>query len=487
MNPTVQILLTVLYILVTIAVCLKVIIDTRSTSKTLAYLLLIILVPVVGMLVYFSIGMNYRKNQIYSKKLTKDQKLQQSLEARIRAETLELATKHTGLLGHSQNTVKLILNDSSSPLTAGNHVELLINGEAKFPKVIEALEAAREHIHIEYYIYENDVIGNRIKEILIRKAAEGVKVRFIYDDFGSHGIKRNIIRELTASGVEAYPFHRIFIPLLANRLNYRNHRKIIVIDGETAFTGGINISDRYINPHHRDNPEIGYWRDTHLMIQGPGVMYLQYLFITSWRFCSKQELEELFDFFPAAYHAKGHSLVQIAASGPDSRRAGIQLALQSAISSAQKRLYITSPYFIPGDSMLNSIKQAALGGVDVRLLVPGTSDSYFVNAAAKSYYESLLEVGVRIFYYRKGFIHAKTVVVDDHLAIVGTTNMDLRSFELNFEVSAFVYDRKTNTELAQAFMKDLSHSEEIYLAAWRKRSAWLRIAEAVVRLVSPLL
>src|ERR1700761_8511589 len=287
------ILAGLLYSLLVIIVCLRILYDTRSTSKAFAYLLIAILIPVVGMVIYFAVGANYRKNKLYSKKIINDNKLLAEVREKIVHESeISWNTGEAEVKSHKK-LARMLLNDNS-PLTANNDVKLLLNGQNKFPEVIEALKNAKHHIHMEYYIFEDDNIGNQIKEILIQKAAEGVKVRFIYDDFGSRSIRKTIVRELIAGGVEAFPFYKILFIALSNRTNYRDHRKIIVIDGCTAFVGGINVSDRYING--TDKKQL-FWRDTHVRINGPGVYYLQYLFICDWNFCAETKLPILPEYF----------------------------------------------------------------------------------------------------------------------------------------------------------------------------------------------
>src|SRR5690606_26582820 len=313
----------------------------------------------------------------------------------------------------------MLVKDSLSPLTAGNEVKLLVNGEHKFPEVLDAIRKAKNHIHIEYYIYEDGEIGSAMADALMQKVKGGVTVRFIYDDFGSRGIRKKLVRRLKEAGVQAFPFHKIIFIALANRLNYRNHRKIIVIDGTTAFVGGINVSDRYIN-HTADAHKL-FWRDTHLRMDGPGVLYLQYLFLCDWNFCANDSLQSDAIFFPppSAFPPKGNKVVQIAASGPDSDTPTILFSLLQAINLAGQEILITTPYFIPGESLLDALMVAALGGVSVKLLVPGSSDNALVNAASKSYYDDLLKAGVEIYLYKKGFVHAKTLVADKKIAIVG--------------------------------------------------------------------
>jgi cardiolipin synthase len=296
------------------------------------------------------------------------------------------------------------------------------------------------------------------------------------------------VKEMKGAGVEAYPFNRIrFVPL-ANRLNYRNHRKIIVVDGHCGFLGGINISDRYINDErYGKKKKKVYWRDTHLRIQGPGVQYLQYLFFCDWNFCSAQKLQPDEIYFDVRKHPEGRESVQIAACGPDSPMSTIMLSLLKAISLARKEILITTPYFIPGETIINALKVAALGGVSVKILAPGVSDSRLVNAAAWSYFDDLLRAGVEIYLYWKGFIHVKTMVVDNQISILGTANMDYRSFDLNFEVNAVVYGVKLAEELRGTFFKDLAHSQQINPDVWRQRPKYKQLPEKVARLLSPLL
>lgn len=476
----------IIYVIILILVCLRIIYDTHTTVKTLAYLLFSIFVPLLGMLFYFSFGMNYRKKELYSKKIIDDDNLWEKIKKDISAYSKETYDHSDNFLKPNKHLAKY-LSGEMSPLTSGNAAQLLVNGEEKFPAVLEALEEAKDHIHIEYYIYENDTIGHAIEEILIKKAKQGVQVRFIYDDFGSRGIRRNIAKRLRAEGVEAYPFYEIKILLLANRLNYRNHRKIIVIDGKKGFVGGINISDRYINGPLPEKKI--FWRDTHMMLDGPCVHYLQYLFISDWNFCTGKHLEDVLKYFPDFLQRRhgGDKTMQIAASGPDSKGPTILYSLLYAIYQAEEEVLITTPYFIPEQSILDALVVAALGGVSVQLLVPEKSDSKLVGLAARSYYEDLLDAGVKLFLYKKGFVHAKTMVVDKKMAMVGTANMDYRSFDLNFEVNAIVYNTELATELAGIFYEDLKDAEKVDAEKWKMRPRYKQLVERTARLISPLL
>ncbi len=485
---TLLIIIEILYTLLVLAVTAKIIYDTHNPVKTLGYLMLIVFLPFIGIIFYFSFGVNYRKQKIYSKKLTNDDALFQAVKQRITDVSHEHIEKNREMLADKASLARVMLNKSSLPVATVSELKLLINGETKFPEVLRTLENAQKHIHIEYYIFADDKIGNCIKDILIRKAREGVQVRFIYDDFASHALKRRMVKELREAGVEVYPFYKIRIFMLASRMNYRNHRKIIIVDGEYGFVGGINVDNRYIN-RNDDPKEKLYWRDTHLALQGWAVLSLQYVFLCDWNFCSGQHLDFSNLYVPdfSTSTVRNDSLVQIIDSGPDSELPEIMLTYMAAISAARERLYITTPYFIPNESVMNALKLASLKGVDVRLMVPGKSDSFLVNAAACSNYGELLEVGIKIYRYNKGFVHAKTMVVDDNVSIIGTANMDIRSYELNFEINAMVFDYAINTQLADAFLYDLSHCSELDSAQWSRRSRWIKFGETLARLVSPLL
>ena len=478
-----SIIYEIIYAIIVLLVCLRVIYDTHDHTKTVAYLLLVIFVPIIGILFYFSFGINYRKNKLYSKKLFKNDDMAEKLANSVREYSNEIVDRGAKPVQAFKELANLLVNDSLSGLTAGNKVDLFINGEEKFPSVLSALETAKNHIHIEYYIYEDDAIGQAIESVLIRKAKEGVKVRFIYDDFGSRSIRRKLVPRLKAAGVEVFPFHKIIFIALANRLNYRNHRKIIVVDGDIGFVGGINVSDKYIN---QGNPI--YWRDTHLKIQGPGVYYLQFLFLCDWNFCAQDSLLPDRNFFPfKVTESRNDKIVQIAASGPDSDTPTILYSLLQVVGLAKREILITTPYFIPAESLLSALVVASLGGITVKLLVPGKSDSVFVNAAARSFYAELLDANVEVYFYQKGFIHAKTLVIDQEVGIVGTANMDTRSFDLNFEVNAIVYDEELAESMRDVFYKDLSHAIKIDRDDWLSRPWYKKLLEKTARLLAPLL
>lgn len=478
------------YACILILVCIKIIYDTENTTKTLAYILFAIFVPVVGIFFYFSFGINYRKRTIYSKSLF-DEAFEVDLMSQLKDSQNQIFKEFNPLFPKYSRLSKLVLNQKFFPLTKNNSVHLLKNGEEKFPEVIQAIKNAKNHIHLEYYIFENDKIGNLIIDLLIQKAENGLKVRFIYDDFGSRGIKNKQLKKMRAAGVDVYPFYKIKIIALANRLNYRNHRKIIVIDGEIGFVGGINVCEKYIN--NQDNNKL-YWRDTHLKIIGPAVMNLQYIFLVDWNYCSKEKIQPNSDYFPSMDYLgsenqteSDNKVVQIVASGPDSKAPLILQSICKAITTAQNEILITTPYFIPSDSLSDSLIIAATSGVKTKLLVPKVSDSKFVNFASRSYFTKLLKSGVEIYRYEKGFVHSKTMVIDNEISIIGTANMDMRSFDLNFEVNAIVYDKEISNELRGYFYEDLKDSSQIDKIRWQNRSKYIKLAEKISGLFSPLL
>lgn len=456
---------------------------SETPSKSLAYLLLVIMFPVIGIFFYLSVGFNYRKRKLYRKKLEIDEHTYPELETKVFDYSQMVVSKRKEQLGHYFPLANL--RSDKMLISANNKVELLINGEKKFPSVLEDLRNAKHHIHLEYYIYENDTIGNEIADILIKKTQEGVKVRFIYDDFGSQGIRRKFVRNLRNAGIETVPFYKINLIQFANRLNYRNHRKIIVIDGEIGYLGGINVSDKYIN----DKNTKLYWRDTHLKITGISVLNLQFIFLTDWNFCSKQNIGFTEDYFPLENRHKefGNQLAQIIASGPDSDYQNTMYSLMQSIMLAKNELLITTPYFIPDKSFIDALKIAALSGVDVKLLVPGISDSYIVNATSQSYYEELLVAGVKIYRYQKGFVHAKTLVCDRKIATVGTVNLDIRSFDLNFELNAVVFDENLALQLTDQFFNDLEDAVHLRLDEWKNRPLLQKFIEKTLQLFSSLM
>ena len=376
----------------------------------------------------------------------------------------------------------LLLNNSKALLSRNNTIEILNNGEATFGSIFKAIAKAKKYIHLEYYIIDKGELGEKLKELLIAKAKEGVEVRVIYDDVGSWKLPKRYIKEMQAAGIQIYPFLPVRFPLFTNKVNYRNHRKIVVVDGDTGFIGGLNFADRYLH----GLPGIGIWRDTHLKVKGEAVTSLQVVFLFDWYFVRQELLLNKTEYLPNK-KVDGNVVVQTVASGPDSDWTSIQQAYFTLINMAKKYVFISTPYFMPGETTINSLKTAAMSGVDVRIMIPYKSDSLLTHWCTRSYVEELLEAGVRVFQYRKGFNHSKVIVMDGLVSSVGTANMDIRSFEQNFEVNLIIYDRNVSRQLGSDFLDDLKGSSEISIHRWKFRPKRDKIRESLARLFAPLL
>ncbi|QXM07405.1 cardiolipin synthase [Crassaminicella indica] len=466
----------------TIFIAIIIFMENKNPSKTIAWLLVLVLIPIAGFIFYLLMGQNVRKKKIFKNKKTRDFPYFEQV-AHIQRD----AIKDKELFKNNESFVKkrlisLILNNSKAPFTINNRLKVLTNGDETFTAIIKALKLAKHHIHLEYFIIKNDHIGKLIKKILMEKARAGVEVRVIYDSVGSWRLGKGYLREMRDAGVHIYGFSPVAFPVLSRKLNYRNHRKIIVIDGQIGFLGGLNIGDEYLGK----DPNLGFWRDSHLKVEGEAVYGLQNIFLMDWLFTAKEEIDFDKNYFPKL-HYYGEQLIQIAASGPDSDWESIMQAYFSIISSAEDRIWINTPYFVPGESIMMALKTAALSGVDVRIILPSKPDHKTVFWASMSNIEELLEAGVRIYQYTKGFIHAKIMLVDGVAASIGTANFDIRSFQINFEVNAFIYDEKIVSGMEKNFLIDISDSIELNLEEFLKRPMINKIKESAARLFSPLL
>ena len=474
-------LVGILYLLTVLFIAILIILENRNPVKTISWILILVLLPFIGIVIYLFFAQEYRKTKMYSRKGLKD------LE-KLRNLTLEqldnLPENHFQIserLYSKKRLINLLLSNSNAILTNNNEVTVLHNGKETFPEIFRAIEQAKHHIHLEYYIVENDKIGNYLRELLIQKAREGVEVRFIYDDVGSWELKRKFLRSMSDAGVKVDCFMRVRFPNLTSRVNYRNHRKILVVDGETAFLGGLNFADRY-----QDGvPGIGPWRDTHLKVTGGAATALQIIFMADWYFVSKEIFKG--DQFFKPFESGNGKLVQISASGPDSDWESIGQAYFSAIASATDHVFISTPYLMPTADIMTALKTSALGGIDVRIIVPGLSDAIFPKWGTNSYIEELLEAGVKIYFYKAGFTHSKVIVVDGIFSSVGTANLDFRSLETNFEVNAMIYDEEIAGILTKQFLDDQDKSEMVVLEEWIKRPRINKIKESFARILSPML
>jgi cardiolipin synthase A/B len=469
-----SILLTVSLIIIGIIIFL----ENRHPAQTLTWLVVFGAFPIVGFIFYFLFGRNYRKERMYRKKYFLDKEA--FLKINGVPDDSEERVQEMGM--HQQKLFRLAQRIGNSPISFGTETKILTNGEETFSHILEELERANHHIHLEYYIVRHDKIGNEIKSVLIQKAKEGVKVRFLYDAVGSWKLSSQYVEDLKNAGVEMVAFGPVRLPFLNNKFNFRNHRKIIVIDGSTAFMGGLNIGDEYLGRVE----QFGFWRDTHLMLKGEAVRTLQLIFLQDWYYSTDHSFltDEYLSPLPIEHN---HGGVQMIAGGPDNEWAVIKSIFFSMITSAKESVWIASPYFIPDDDIFQALKIAALSGLDVRLLVPKNPDKRIVFHASRSYFPELLEAGVRIFEYKNGFMHSKIVIVDNEFASIGTSNMDMRSFHLNFEVNAFLYRTGSTQKMVNDFLKDLLESREIHIETFSQRHLGLKIMESTCRLLSPLL
>jgi cardiolipin synthase len=471
--------MTIIYV----GVIITILGENRNPSKSLAYILVIVFLPVVGLLVYYFFGRKpLFKTRVFKRKQARDrQKLAQYLE-QLKPQMEERLQTLEQNIGDMAYPFRYLYNLNQSLISTGNSVQLLNNGEEKFPLLFDKLEAATTYIHLEYYMLTDDDVGSRLAAILIQKWQEGVEVRVIVDDVGSNQIG-SLPTRFRDAGV---PFLKV-LPVAFNSLansNYRDHRKIVIIDGHTGFIGGINLDDRYWNTGKHDL----YWRDTSVCIQGPGVNLLQSQFFLSWQFAGgDDDYGDRSRYLKTDTPRQGDAIVAIAASGPQSDAPYIMEAILLAISQAKKSIKITTPYFIPNEALTSALNIAVSSGVDVELIIPARSDSFIVQHASFSFIKPLLERGVRVYLYEKGFVHAKTICIDSHLTFVGTANMDIRSFFINFEITAMIHEAGLCRDSEASFEADKQHCRLITMKKWQKRTVFHRGLDSVCRLVSPLL
>lgn len=474
MHPLVELLLTVFYFYVIIAIILVILLENRNPTKSLAWIIVLLFIPIAGLIFYLFLGQNFRKEKIISKK-----SIRRVTDRPVAS--FDISRLNTSHMDDNQlNLIKLLYNNAEAVGYAYNKIDIYADGESTFEALFDAIRKAKEHIHIEFFIVSDDKISNQLRELLIEKAKEGVRVRMIYDFFGSFNLSKKYIDSLKEAGVYLKAFLPLRLRLSRSKVNYRNHRKIVVVDGIIGFTGGLNIADRY-----RYGNELGKWRDTFVKIEGAAVHGLQMLFLIDWYFVDRKLINES-KYYPDP-KIFSENLIQIVASGPDTDYPAIMQGIASAVMSATKYVYIHTPYYVPSEIIDECIKMAALSKVDVRLMIPEKSDSRITDASTHSYLGSLMEAGVRIFQYKGGFLHSKAIVIDDFISIIGSTNLDERSFTQNFEANAFIYEKNTALSLKKLFLQDLEVCEEISLKEWNKRNRWQKLKESLARLFSPLM
>lgn len=449
-----------------------VILDNRNPVKTMAWILVLMFLPVVGLVFYFFFGRSQRREKMISKK-SYNRLLKKPMAEYLAQNFCETPQEYARL-------IQLFRNTNQAFPFEGNRVDIYTGGYTMLQSLIRELRKAKQHIHMEFYIFEDDAVGRLVRDVLIEKAREGVEVRVIYDDVGCWHVPHHFFEEMRNAGIEARSFLKVRFPVFTSKVNYRNHRKIVVIDGSVGFIGGMNLAERYM----RGFPW-GIWRDTHILLEGKAVHGLQTAFLLDWYFVDRT-LITASRYFPKI-ESYGTSLVQIVTSEPIGPWKEIMQGLTVAISNAKKYIYMQTPYFLPTEQILAAMQTAALSGVDVRLMIPEHADNRVTHFGSRSYLADVMQAGVKVYFYKKGFLHSKLMVSDDLLSTVGSANIDFRSFEHNFEVNAFMYDIETALQMKEIFLQDQRESTHILLKNWVKRPWRQKALESVVRLLAPLL
>lgn len=460
-----------------------ILLEFRSPGKAIAWMTIAFILPVFGFILYCLIAKDYRKRtklrrpgSIVSQEM-KDVLWKQCSIVHSKEEM------HHKDFQHQDRLFGMLTHLSDSPITSCNTTKVLSEGDLAFAEMLAAMEGAKHHIHIEFYIFRADMIGTQFQDVMMRKVREGVKVRMLCDGLGSYKLPKSFVLKLQASGIEVYRFLPPLISMIDRRINYRNHRKILIVDGKIGFVGGMNVGDDYLGLYKN----VGYWRDSHVRMEGDAVYFLQTTFLKDWQRASGQHMEYSYsDFFPK-HDCTGNEQVQVMESGPDLSRHVIQEMIFGAVAVAKRRIWITTPYFIPDSSVYTGLLTAAVSGIEVNVIIPYHADSRLVKLASLSYVEELLRAGVKFYEYHKGFIHSKVVIVDDIMVSLGTANLDMRSFFYNFEMTAIMFDKAPIDKLSQDFVQDMKDSKPIILKEFERRSVRQKGAEMFAHLISPLL
>ena len=471
-SNTFNIGLNIIYLTMVLGTVTVVLLDNRHPVKTIAWIMVLLFLPVIGLVFYFFFGQNVRKERLISKR-SFISIARRPLRGYWRRPPSDLPLE-------CQSLASLFRRMNRSMPFGGNEVEVYTQGGDMLDSLLEFIRQARHHIHMEFYIFNDDTVGQRVREALISKAREGVKIRIMYDDVGCWHVSKCFFRVMKEAGIEVFPFLKVHFPIFSNRVNYRNHRKIAIIDGQTGFIGGMNLADRYLH-----GLSWGNWRDTTIRIKGGAVQGLQTVFLMDWCFVTQKLINDP-TYFPTI-EAEGKSHIQIVTSKPVGRWQEIMLGYLHAITGARRYIYIQTPYFMPTEQILTALQTAALSGVDVRIMLPWKGDSRIVQMCSRSYLRDMMEAGVKVLFYHRGFLHSKTLVIDDCISSVGSTNMDFRSFEYNFEANAFMYDSETASRLRHIFNEDEQYCAHISTQRWAKRSRWRKMEESIFRLLAPLM
>lgn len=457
-------------------------IERKDASATWAWILILFFIPFLGFIIYLFLGQNLTRERLFRWEGIRKIGLEDLIAKQVEQIKNPEHKFNNKIIDENRQLIYMHLINNGAVLTKNNDVDIFIDGEDKFKSLLKDIHQAKDHIHIQYYIFRHDGIGKKIIRALTEKAKQGVKVRILFDDLGSRRLKRKHFRELEESGGEVGVFFPSRFTPINLRLNYRNHRKLVIIDGRIGYIGGFNVGDEYLGLR-----KLGYWRDTHLRIIGPTVNAMQTRFILDWNQASKQYYIDYEERYFPQMEGKGNVPIQIVSSGPDSEWEQIKNGYIRMIASAKKSIYIQTPYFIPDKSLLDALRIAALSGIDVKIMIPNKPDHPFVYWATYSYVGEILKTGAKVYIYENGFLHAKKIVVDHSVSTVGTANIDIRSFKLNFEVNAFIYDESISRKLATIFHNDLKNSSELTMKKYNERSKIIRFKESISRLLSPIL
>ncbi|MBB6451357.1 cardiolipin synthase [Geomicrobium halophilum] len=457
--------------------------ERRDIQATWAWLLILTFIPFLGFVLYLVLGQNLSRKRLFHWDGIEKIGLKDLITEQLRTMNDNSFDFRCETSSNSRNLITMLLRSDGAVLTQDNDIDVFTDGVDKFSQLLADIAAAKDHIHLQYYIFRNDNIGQRIIRLLTEKAQEGIEVRVLYDDMGSRKLSRKHFRALAEAGGEVGVFFPSRIPYINSRLNYRNHRKMVIIDGAIAYVGGFNVGDEYLG----HSKKMGYWRDSHLRLQGSAVNAVQTRFILDWNQASKNHEIEYAPRFFLEQKTKGDIAAQIVSSGPDSEWEQIKNGYIKMITSAHESVFIQTPYFIPDASLLDALRIAALAGKDVRVMIPNKPDHIFVYWATYSHMGELLKAGVRFYIYEKGFIHSKMIVVDHSIGSIGTANIDMRSFRLNFEVNVFLYHQATGEKLAAIFEEDQKNSSEMTQQRYHDRGMWIRFKESISRLLSPIL
>ncbi len=476
-------------VILAISASVLLIANKRDPIKTLSWVMVILLIPYFGLILYFFFGRNFRKDKMFSTKGAADMRI------RMKAAegAIELYESPDGLPEPVRPFKKLIVQNvrsAYSTLSSNDSMHIYFSGKDALEAMFREMEIAQNHIHLQSFIIEDDQTGKRLRELLVRKAEDGVEVRLMFDGYGGRKLDKKYLAALQDAGVEVLnfsPFYWWYIPPI---VNYRNHRKILVVDGRVGFLGGVNVADRYFD----GGTDFDEWRDTHLRIEGQSVMSLQASFIMDRYFIVNKNLRRwgkyypYFDFSTKLRAPETDKLYsQIIASGPDSDWAAIMQCYFTAITNAKKYIRIITPYFIPSETILNAIKITALSNVEVALMVPERSDTWLTTWGTSSYIWELLEAGVKVYFFERGFNHSKVLSIDGEFCIIGSANMDNRSLDHHFEVTSVIYDKGIAAQIDERFEQDLDRCRKVDKTEWGCRPRRWKFYESVARLVSPLL